>query len=301
MVSCGAKHSLYQSFQQLLQSGDEVIVFSPYWFCYCDQVKLAHGVPVAVPVSEADAFQPDIAAVRRAITAKTKAIIVNSPCNPTGAVFDRAVLERLGKLACERGLFVIADEVYEKIVFDGARHCSMAALDADFAARTITINSVSKTHSMTGWRIGYAAMPAELAQKVTYLQSMSTSGPCAIAQRAALAALTGDQAHVDAMVADYRQRRDYLLGRISRIGSLSCFEPRGTFYLFVNVSGLFGRTLGGVEMLNAASVADAFAKGLAIQVTGGAAAFGSDRHVRISFAASMKDLEEAMDRMERHL
>ena len=207
VVSCGGKHSLFNIVHCLVRPADEVLILSPHWFSYAAQVTYAGGEAVIVPTREEHGFQPDVAAVRAAVTDRTRALILNSPCNPTGAVYARTTLQALAELAVERDLFVISDEVYEKILFDGAEHVSIASLGRDIAARTATVGSVSKTHSMTGWRIGYAVMPLELAQSVTALQSHSTSGPNAIGQRAALAAFTQDAAHVPAMLAEYARRR----------------------------------------------------------------------------------------------
>jgi len=215
VVSCGAKYSLFQILQCIVEPGDEVLLLSPYWFAYPMQVTLAGGVPVILPTREEQRFHPDVDAIRAAVTGATKAIVINSPCNPTGAVYRREVLAELAHLAVERDLLVIADEVYEKMLYDGAEHVSIGSLNAEIASRTATVNSVSKTHSMTGWRIGYAALPGKLAEEVTELQSYSTSGPCAIAQRAALAALTNDSSHVVAMVTEYAERRRYLLDRLA--------------------------------------------------------------------------------------
>jgi aspartate aminotransferase len=233
------------------------------------------------------------------VTASTRAIILNSPCNPTGAVYRREELRQIGELAVERDLLVVADEVYEKIVF-GAEHVSIASLDQRIAARTVTVNSVSKTHSMTGWRIGYAAMPAELAAKVTELQSLSTSGPCSISQRAAIAALAADPAHVRTMVAQYAARREFLLDRLGRLEEFSLVPPEGTFYLFLNVAGLCGRQTPGHGIAGSDELAELLLREAGVKVISGTG-FGSDVHVRISFAASMQSLEEGMARLEAWL
>ena len=300
VVSCGAKHSLFQILQCIVNPGDEVLILSPYWLAYPVQVKLAGGVPIIVPAPEERRFQPDVDAIRAAASGAAKAILINSPCNPTGAVYGREVLTELAVLAVERGLFVIADEVYEKTLYDGAEHVSIGSLNAEIASRTVTVNSVSKTHSMTGWRIGYAALPGELAEEVTRLQSYSTSGPCAIAQRAALAALTKDSSHVEAMVTEYAERRRYLLERLARLPELSCRPPEGTFYLFLNISPICGRKIGGRRITGSADFAEMLLEEAGVKVIAGEG-FGSDRHVRLSFATSMEALEEGTDRIERLL
>jgi len=300
VVSCGAKYSLFQILQCIVEPGDEVLLLSPYWFAYPMQVTLAGGVPVILPTREEQRFHPDVDAIRAAVTGATKAIVINSPCNPTGAVYRREVLAELAHLAVERDLLVIADEVYEKMLYDGAEHVSIGSLNAEIASRTATVNSVSKTHSMTGWRIGYAALPGKLAEEVTELQSYSTSGPCAIAQRAALAALTNDSSHVVAMVTEYAERRRYLLDRLAPLPELSCRAPEGTFYLFLNISAVCGRKIGGRQITGSADFARMLLEEAGVKVISGEG-FGSARHVRVSFAASMQALEEGMDRMERLL
>jgi aspartate aminotransferase len=300
VVSCGGKHSLYNIIQCVVRPGDEVLVLSPHWSSYAAQVKYARGTPVLVPTREEDGFQPDMAAVRAAVTTRTRALVVNSPCNPTGAVYGRPRLRALADLAVKRDLFVISDEVYEKIIYHGAEHVSIASLGPEIAARTATVGSVSKTHAMTGWRIGYAAMPPELAQSVTVLQSHSTSGPNAMGQRAALAAFAQDAEHVAAMLAEYTRRRDFLLDRLGRIEGWTCVPPQGTFYLFVNVSSWIGRKIAGRPVAGSTEFADALLAEAGVRVMAGAA-FGSDRHVRISFAASLEALEEGLYRIEKLL
>ncbi len=300
VVSCGGKHSLYNVIQCTVGPGDEVIVPRPHWFATLEQVRRAGGRAVVVATSEADGFLPDPRLIQKAVTRSTRAIVINSPCNPTGGVYPADLLQAIARIAVEHDLLVISDEVYEKIVFDGKVHVSIASLGPEVAARTVTVGSVSKTHAMTGWRIGYAAMPPELARRVTALQSVSTSGPCAIAQRAALAALTGDQSHVQRMVIAYGRRRHYLLGRIERTGALSCRPPMGTFYAFVNVSGLAGRTIRGRNIAGADDIVSLAAQEAGVQLLSGTE-FGADGYVRLSFAAADEDIEEGMDRLERLL
>jgi len=300
VVSCGAKHTLYNVFQRLLEPDAEVLVFTPHWYTYADQVRAAGGKPVLVPASEDNGFLPTVEAARAAVTGATKALVINSPCNPTGAVFPETLLRGLADLALAHDLTIVADEVYERILFGSTRHVSSASLGPDVAARTVTVNSVSKTHSMTGWRIGYAAMPKELAESVTHLQSMSTSGPCAVSQRAALAALTEDQSHVSEMVAEYAERRQFLLDRLARMPALSCVPPNGAFYLFLNVSGVVGRRLGGRTISDARDFANALLEEASVKVSA-ATEFGAPLHVRLSFAAAAAALEEGMDRIERLL
>ncbi len=300
VVSCGAKHSLFNAIHCIVRPGDEVIILSPHWYAYPLQVQHAGGRPVLVATREEDAFQPRIETVRAAVTPATRAMILNTPCNPTGAVYDRQRLGELAELAVEHDLWVIADEVYEKIVFDDAEHVSIASLGHRIARRTITVNSVSKTHSMTGWRIGYAAMPPEIAAAATELQSYSTSGPCAISQRAALAALQTPSAHVEAMRSEYAKRRKYLLERLAALPTLRCHAPQGTFYLFLNISALCGRTLAGRQIADGEDFARLLLEEAGVKVIAGSS-FGSNQHVRVSFAASLEALEEGTNRIERLL
>ena len=297
VVSCGGKHGLHNVIQCAVRAGDEVIVVRPYWCTTPQQVRRAGGRPVVVSTREEDGYLPEADAIRAAVTLATKAIAINSPCNPTGAVFPRELLAEIADVAIERDLLVISDEVYEKILFDGARHVSIASLGPEIAARTVTVNSVSKTHAMTGWRIGYAAMPLPLAEQVTELQSENTSGPCAIAQRAALAAITGDQSHVGEMVAAYAERRRYLLDRIAGTDGLSCGAPQGTFYAFTNVSALAGRTIRGRAVKDADGLADTALAEAGVLLLSGSSS-GAPHHVRLSFGISMDALREGMDRIE---
>ena len=300
VVSCGAKHSLYNIMQCALSAGDEVLIPTPCWFCYPHQVEMAGGVPVLLPTRQEDGFQPDVAQLRKAVTVKTRMLVLNSPTNPTGAVFTRETLAHVAELACELDLLVVADEVYEKILFGANTHVSLASLGPEVAARTITVNSVSKTHAMTGWRIGYAALPRQLAERVTLLQANSTSGPAAPSQRAALAALRGDQSHVATMVESYAQRREYLLKRLTELPELSCLSPQGTFYMFLDVSALLGRNVGSHVQTDVDKLSQLLLKEAGVRVTSGRS-FGSERHVRMSFAAAQADLELGMDRLSAWL
>ncbi len=245
VASCGGKHSVENAIRAVVRPGDEVVICTPFWFAYPPQVRLCHGVPVLVEVREENGFIPDPNDVRKAITDKTRLIVLNTPNNPTTAVYPEKVLFEIGRIALEHECYILCDEVYEKLVFDGARHVSLASLDPETAARTITVNSVSKTHAMTGWRIGYAALPGELVEKVIQIQEVTTSAPSAICQRAALAALTGDQSHIASMIDSYRERRQLILDRLKGFPILHAIPPQGTFYIMVSVAGLIGRAVAG--------------------------------------------------------
>lgn len=298
VVSCGGKHSLYNVIQCAVQPGDEVILFGPHWFAGPEQVRRAGGKVRLVPALESNSFGPDPDAIRRAITRSTKAIVLNSPCNPTGAVYSRQLLSQIANLALEHNLLLISDEVYEKMVYDGAEHVSIGSLAPEIAARTVTINSVSKTHAMTGWRIGYAVMPVDLARRVTDLQSVSTSGPCAVSQRAALAAITGDQSHVDMMVSAYAQRRRHLMERVARIEGFSFQAPAGALYLMADMAGWIGRTFGGRVATDADTLADIVLEHCNVQLLS-CSEFGAPGYIRFSFAISPYTIDAGMDRLER--
>ncbi|MBI5196974.1 MAG: pyridoxal phosphate-dependent aminotransferase, partial [Nitrospirae bacterium] len=242
LISCGAKHSLYNIAQVLFESGDEVIIPSPYWVSYPDQVRLNDAAPVFVNTDEEHGFllQPD--ALERAITPRTKALILNSPANPTGAAYDRVHLERIAEIILKHDLLIISDEIYEKILYDGFSHVSIASLGPEIQRRTLVVNGLSKAYSMTGWRIGYAAGPKEIITAMSNVQSQSTSNPTSIAQKAAVAALRGDPSFTEMMVARFDNRRKYIVERLNRIPGVFCGTPKGSFYVFPKVTGLLGRT-----------------------------------------------------------
>jgi len=300
VASCGGKHSLENAVRCLVHPGDEAIMLTPHWFAYPQQVRLAGGKPVLISTQERDGFQPDPEAIEAAVTPATRLIILNTPCNPTGAVYSRATLEHIARIACERDLMVLSDEVYERILFNGAKHVSIASLNGESAARTVTVNSVSKTHAMTGWRLGYAALPAGLAERVIEVQGISTSAPSAVSQRAALAALTGDQSHVARMVAAYTGRRQLVLDCIDRIPGLSTIRPSGTFYCFVNIGALAGRTVQGRTIHDADDFTALLRDEAGVSVVSGVN-FGSGRHIRISFGVANAAIEEGFGRIEQLL
>ena len=297
VVSCGGKHSVDNVIRCLLQPGDEALVMSPYWFAYPGQVRLAGGTPVLVPTREENGYVPSPEDVRAAVTAKTRLLIFNSPNNPTGAVYPQELLQELAQIAIDHGLMVLSDEVYEQMVYDGARHVSMASLGQDIAARTVTVNSVSKTHAMTGWRIGYAALPGDLADRIIAIQQLSTSAPSAVSQRAALAALTGDQLHVGRMVSSYAHRRELVLDRIERLRGLSATRPEGAFYCFASIAALVGREVRGTVISDADEFVDLVEREAGVRVVSGVA-FGAPDHIRLSFAVSAEDLKAGLDRIE---
>jgi len=295
VVTSGAKHALYNLFQVLIDPGDEVIIPAPYWVSYIEQVKLAGGTPVIIRGEEERSFKVTPEQLRGAITGRTRAFLINSPSNPTGMVYSREELEALGRVCLEHGLVIISDEIYEHLIYGDQAHVSIARLGPQFYEQTIVINGVSKTYSMTGWRIGYAAGNAEVIRAMTSLSSHSTSNPTSVAQYAALAALNGSQEPVREMKKAFKERRDYVVKRIRNIEGLRCLEPQGAFYAFVNVRDV-------VEASGRFRDVDEWAKALLeeelVAVVPGSG-FGSPDHIRISYATSMNQLEKAMDRIER--
>ena len=240
LVSCGAKHTLFNMVVAMLNPGDEVLVPSPFWVSYPEQARLVGAVPVAVPTREATGFDLDPERLRAAVTPRTKAIILNSPNNPTGAVFSPAALAAVAELAVERKLFVVSDECYEALTFEG-RHVSIASLGPEIKARTLTVNTCSKAYAMTGWRIGFAAGPRDLIRAMTDVQSQVTSNPSSVAQWAAVEALVGPQDEVAKMAGEFDRRRRLIVQGLNALPGVSCVMPKGAFYAFANVSGLFGR------------------------------------------------------------
>jgi aspartate aminotransferase len=291
VISCGAKHALYNIFQALCDKGDEVVIISPYWVSYPEMVRLSGAEPRIVPADEKDGFVVLPERVEKGITKRTKAIIVNSPSNPTGAVFGKAVLEKIAKIAVSKNIFVISDEIYEKLIYGGEEHVSIGSLSKEIAKRTLTVNGVSKTYSMTGWRIGYVAGPPEIIKVISALQSHSTSNPSSISQMAAVEAMQGGQAGLSEMKREFESRMDYMTEKINSFPALSCVKPKGAFYAFCNISktGL-GSTVFAQRLLEEAHVACVPGIG-----------FGTDAHVRLSFATGMDNIKAGLERMENWL
>ncbi len=298
LVSCGAKHTLFNMVVALLNAGDEILIPSPYWVSYPEQARLVGGVPVPVETQEATGFDLDPARLRAAVTPRTKAIILNSPNNPTGAVFSSTALEAVAQLAVERQLLVVSDECYEALTFEG-RHVSVASLGPEIKARTLAINTCSKAYAMTGWRIGYAAGPRELIRAMTDVQSQMTSNPASIAQWAAVEALSGPQDDVATMAGEFDRRRRLIVDGLNALPGVSCVTPRGAFYAFPNVSGLFGRRAPGqdVPLRGSVDVAAFLLEQARVAVVPGVD-FGSDAHVRLSYATSDALIREGLARMD---
>lgn len=296
IVTCGGKHALYNTFQVICDPGDEVIIPAPYWVSYPEMVKLAEGVPVFVYADESTDFVPTIDAIREKLTARTRAIVVNSPCNPTGAVFPRQRLEEIADLALQHDLYIISDEIYEKMVYDGHEHFSVASLSEEVKKRTILVNGMSKAYSMTGWRIGYAAAERELIAAMTRIQDQSTSNPTSIAQRAALAALQAPEDTVKKMVAAFAERRRMIVDGLNRIPGFRCAEPGGAFYAFPNVSALYGKRWGDRAINNSDAFAEYLLEVARVAVVPGSG-FGADENIRLSYACSLDTIRNGLARI----
>ena len=288
IVSCGAKHSIYNALMVLLNKGDEVLMPLPYWVSYPEMANLCEATPRYIKTSAVNNFKITATELKKNISTKTKVLIINSPSNPAGSVYNRLELEEIARVCVSKNIFVISDEIYEKIIFDGAKHESIASFNKDIYGLTITVNGLSKSHSMTGWRIGYLGAPSDVANAISKLQDHSTSNPNSIAQKAAVAALTAPEDFTLKLCQEFQRRRDYLASRLKRIKKLSFTLPQGAFYIFCGISKT------GLDSME-------FARRLLeeeyVSVIPGAS-FGRDDHIRLSFATSMDELEKGMDRIE---
>ncbi len=298
IVSCGAKHALYNVAMVLLDAGDEVLIPGPYWVTYPTQVVLAGGTPVIIPTTAATDFKITGDVLRQYLTPKTRGIILNSPCNPTGAVYTPAELEDLASVLLDTDLFIITDEIYEHIIYDGLKQISIATLDPALKARSIVVNGFSKAYAMTGWRLGYCAGPREVIEMCDRLQSQSTSNATALVQVAGIEALTGPQESVGAMAQAFEQRRNFVVARLNAIPGITSNTPRGAFYIFPNIAALFGRRANGRPLNTAAEMADYLLEAAGVAVVPGDA-FGDDRFMRISYASSMAELEDGLARIDK--
>lgn len=291
IISCGAKHSLYNVFQAICREGDEVIIPSPYWVTYPEQVRLAGAEPLFLESLEAEGFPIDRERLVSLITPQTKAMIICSPSNPTGSGYAKEDLEFIADLAEKNDFYLVSDEIYESLVYDGFKAISIASLSQEIKERTIVVNGVSKSYAMTGWRIGYLAAPENVAKAIGSFQSHSTSAPATPSQYAALAALTGDQKCVEEMRQAFEERRNLIVGRLNGMDGISCTMPKGAFYAFPNISALGKSSLElAVDLLEQARIA----------VVPGIA-FGADDNIRMSFANSLDNLNKGMDRLEEYI
>lgn len=300
IVSNGAKHSLYNIFQAICDPLDEVIIPVPYWVSYPDMVKMADANPVFVNCTEENEFKIEKEDLLKAITPKTKAIILNSPSNPTGAVYTRAELEEIAQIAIEHNIFVVADEIYEKLTYEGEKHISIASLNEQIKDLTIVVNGMSKGYAMTGWRIGYTASHATIAKAMGNMQSHATSNPNTIAQHASIEGLTGDQSSVEEMRLAFDERRKYMVERINQIKGLSCITPKGAFYVMMNIKQLIGTTIKGVTINGSMDLSELLLEQANVAVVPGVA-FGTDEFIRLSYATSLENIKEGLNRIDNIL
>lgn len=291
VVSCGAKHSIFNAIFSLLDPGDEVIIPSPFWVSYPEMVYLAQGTPRFIRTEASNNFKITPEGLKTHITPRTRILILNSPSNPTGCVYGKKELSEIAGICVEKKIFCISDEIYEKIIFDGKKHVSIAGLGKEIYELTITVNGLSKSHSMTGWRIGYLGAPRDIAQAISNLQDHTTSNPVSISQKAAIAALTMPESFSKSMCAEFQKRRDYILARLREMPQITAVIPGGAFYMFCDISK---------TGLDSMTFASRFIDEQLVAVIPGIA-FGDDRFIRMSFATGLAQIEKGMDRLEKFL
>ncbi len=300
LVSCGAKHSIFNAVLAICNEKDEVLVPSPFWVSYPEMIKVVGAKSIFVKTTPDSDFKISPQQLQKAITSKTKLLILNSPSNPTGMVYTREELLNLSEILIEKSIFCISDEIYEKIIYDGQKHISIATFGEDIKKLTVVINGVSKAYSMTGWRIGYAAGPKEIIQAMSNLQGHSTSNPTSISQVASVEALQGAQEDLNRMVEEFKKRRDYMVERINSIKKLSTVKPQGAFYCFVNISEVFGKIFGGKTISNSLELTGLLLTEAKVAVIPGCV-FGDDNFIRLSYATSMENIVEGLNRIEKFI
>ena len=298
IVSCGAKHSLYNILQAVVNPGDEVLIPAPYWVSYSDMALLAGGVPKLISASEASGFRITPEQLRAALTPLTRVFLLNSPCNPTGATYNREELLAIAAILEKHDCLVLADDIYEKIIYDGFQVHNIVTLCPALRDRTIIVNGVSKTYAMTGWRIGYALGPGDIIAAAGKIQSQSTSNPTSIAQAAAVQAIRGPQGEVTIMVREFHKRRDVIVDKLNAVDGICCRKPEGAFYVFPNISKLFGRSGNGKKLNSPCDVADYFLEEAKVAGVPGED-FGSNEHIRFSYATSLEDIEKGCARIRQ--
>lgn len=296
-VSCGAKHTLYNLAQVLFEEGDEVIIPAPYWVSYADIVILTGATPVIVETTEESGFKVTPDDLRRVITNRTRAFILNSPSNPTGAAYTRKEIEALAEFLVRKDILTISDDIYEKIIYNGFEFYSIAKCGEEMKSKTVIVNGVSKAYAMTGWRIGYAAASEDIIAAVTKLQSQNTSNPTSIAQKASVEALVGDQGAVAEMVRQFEGRRNYIVAALNEIPGITCSTPQGAFYVFPNVSALYGRAAGDKRIMSSSDLAAYLLDEGDVAVVPGAD-FGDDRYLRLSYATSLENIRKGVKRIQ---
>ncbi|MCX7951776.1 MAG: pyridoxal phosphate-dependent aminotransferase [Clostridiales bacterium] len=300
VISNGAKHSIYNALMAICNPWDEVIVPVPYWVSYPELVKLVDAIPVYVETKESNSFKYDVDELEKYITPNTKAIILNSPNNPTGCVYNIEELSKIADIAVRHDLIVISDEIYEKLIYDDLKHISIASINNEIKERTIVINGMSKAYAMTGWRIGYTASNKEIATLMANIQSHATSNPNTIAQYASVDALLGNQEEIEKMRMEFEKRRNYMVERINSIKMLSCVKPHGAFYVMVNISNCKGKHFDGKQINTSLEFAEILLDNEKVAVIPGDA-FGCDDYIRLSFATSLDNISKGIDRIEKFI
>jgi len=298
IISCGGKHALFNLFQAIFQDGDEVLIPVPFWVSYPPMVELAGATPVLVETEEKEDYQITGSMLKRYLTSRTRGIILNYPSNPAGSIYYRENLEEIGRLAVENNLYIVSDEIYEKLTYDDYNHVGIASMDESFRQRTIICHGVSKTYAMTGWRIGYAAGPVHVIKAMANIQSQSTSNPTSIAQIAAIAALNGPQDSIPIMVNAFRKRRDFLVSELRSIEGTTCYNPKGAFYVFPNFSNVIGRRYKDITIDSSAKLAEVLLEDFHTAVVPGAE-FGKEGYIRLSFATSMDVIKKGIERIRQ--
>ena len=300
VISCGAKHALYNLFQVLVDDGDEVLIPAPYWVSYPDMVRLAGGVPVIVPTTEKSGFCVTAELLDEFVTPRTKLLVLNSPSNPTGAAYDRRALSGLAHFVLKHNLLAISDEIYEHLLYDGFEFTCFAAISEELKNNVVVVSGVSKTYAMTGWRIGWTVGPEKVMDMLANLQSQSTSNPTSFAQSGAMAALQGPQDCVKQLCEAFAQRRRYMLDRLARIPRISCFPPQGAFYAFPRVDAYYGKKDGDKTIAGSLTLSEHLLEKVLVAVVPGIG-FGLDANIRLSYATSMAQIEEGLNRIEKAL
>lgn len=300
VVSTGAKQSLANVFMSILNPGDEVIVPIPYWVSYPELIKLSDGKVVFIETKEKDNYKYKVEDLEAVVTSKTKALVINSPNNPTGTIYSKKELEDIAEFAKKHDILIISDEIYEKLIYDNNKHISIASVSEDAFKRTIVINGLSKAYAMTGWRVGYSASTLEMAKLMTKLQSHMTSNVNSIAQYAAIEALTGPKEEVNNMVIEFEKRRNFMVDRLLKIKDVNIIKPNGAFYVMVNISKYYGKSINGKKITNSLEFSTEILKEKKVAIIPGIA-FGLDNYIRLSYAISIEVIEKGLNRIEEFL
>ena len=296
LVSCGAKHSLYNLFQAVVNPGDEILVPAPYWVSYADMALLAGGVPKIIQTSEATGFRIGAQQLAKALSSRTRVFVLNSPSNPTGASYEETELMAIAEVLERHNCLIVTDDIYDKIVYDGYTIRNLATLAPSLRDRIVIVNGVSKSYAMTGWRIGYALGPADIIDAAAKIQSQSTSNPTSIAQAAALEAIQGPQEDVAMMVGEFAKRRNVVVERLNAISGVQCLKPQGAFYVFPNIAAFIGKNVNGKSLTSPCDIADYLLEEAKVAAVPGED-FGSNAHIRLSYATSLENIEEGCRRM----